>query len=256
MSVQARPGWPRAMSSSARGRPHRARAGSRGAELARPLGQLLPGDTQLVRAAARWRVRRRGPRRLHVPGRSRGPSRTVRPGLRGPDPRSDRRHRPQLGPGGGFVMDTSEGQMRTDAVVLATGAFQRPHRPPADLPAGLLVIDADSYHEPGWSPCRRRARRRERADRMPTSRGAAPVGPRRDPRVRQGRVGTAPCRRTRHRLVARGDAVPRAGGRGSAEPLARLAANFQTTGRDTGRPQLPDSSRRRRDLDGTFARCG
>ena len=45
-------------------------------------------------------------------------------------------------PGGGFVMDTSEGQMRTDAVVLATGAFQRPHRPPADLPAGLLVIDA------------------------------------------------------------------------------------------------------------------
>ena len=33
-------------------------------------------------------------------------------------------------PGGGFVLDTSEGQMRTDAVVLATGAFQRPHRPP------------------------------------------------------------------------------------------------------------------------------
>ena len=55
-------------------------------------------------------------------------------------------------PGGGFVMGTSEGQMRTDAVVLATGAFQRPHRPPADLPAGLLVIDAESYTSPDGLP--------------------------------------------------------------------------------------------------------
>ena len=48
-------------------------------------------------------------------------------------------------PSGGFVVDTSEGRMRTDAVVVATGAFQRPHRPTVDLHDQVLVIDAKSY---------------------------------------------------------------------------------------------------------------
>ena len=112
------------------------------------------------------------------------------------------------GSAGGFVVDTSEGQMRTNAVVLATGAFQRPHRPPAaDLPADVLVIDAGELHEPGCAPRRRRPRRRERTDRMPDRRRGAQSRSPRDPRVRQGRVGAAPCRWTRHRLVARRDAV-------------------------------------------------
>jgi putative flavoprotein involved in K+ transport len=57
------------------------------------------------------------------------------------------------GPGGGFVLDTSEGQMRTDAVVLATGAFQRPHRPPATgLSPELHVLDAETYTSPDALP--------------------------------------------------------------------------------------------------------
>ena len=56
-------------------------------------------------------------------------------------------------PGGGFVVETSEGEMRTDAVVLATGAYQRPHRPRmADLPADVLAIDAERYTNPGALP--------------------------------------------------------------------------------------------------------
>jgi putative flavoprotein involved in K+ transport len=42
---------------------------------------------------------------------------------------------------------TADGALRADRVVLATGAYQRPHRPPgaATLPADLLQIDAEGY---------------------------------------------------------------------------------------------------------------
>ena len=48
---------------------------------------------------------------------------------------------------GGFVLETSEGELRTEGVVLATGAFQRPHRlASADtLPPELHQIDVDDY---------------------------------------------------------------------------------------------------------------
>ncbi|HJW69928.1 MAG TPA: NAD(P)-binding domain-containing protein, partial [Candidatus Binatia bacterium] len=47
----------------------------------------------------------------------------------------------------GFLLRTSEGELRAGAVVLATGAFQRPHRSAwADsLPAGLFQIDVNEY---------------------------------------------------------------------------------------------------------------
>lgn len=47
----------------------------------------------------------------------------------------------------GFALTTSSGGLEVDSVVLATGAYQRPHRPAgADtLPAGILQIDAESY---------------------------------------------------------------------------------------------------------------
>lgn len=50
-------------------------------------------------------------------------------------------------PDGGFVLQTSEDEVRADAVVLATGAYQRPHRPAAakTLPPELFQIDVDGY---------------------------------------------------------------------------------------------------------------
>jgi putative flavoprotein involved in K+ transport len=50
-------------------------------------------------------------------------------------------------PGGGFTLSTAEGALSADHVVLATGAYQRPHRPPGatTLPAGILQIDAENY---------------------------------------------------------------------------------------------------------------
>ena len=56
--------------------------------------------------------------------------------------------------GGGFALETSEGPMRARAVVVATGAYQRPHRPPAaaSLPGGLLAIDVDGYTRPAALP--------------------------------------------------------------------------------------------------------
>ena len=48
---------------------------------------------------------------------------------------------------GGFVLSTSDGVVQADAVVLATGAYQQPHRPPgaATLPADVLQIDTEGY---------------------------------------------------------------------------------------------------------------
>jgi cation diffusion facilitator CzcD-associated flavoprotein CzcO len=56
--------------------------------------------------------------------------------------------------GGGLVVGTTAGEIRVDDVVLATGAYQRPHRPAgaAELPAGLLQIDAEDYTNPADLP--------------------------------------------------------------------------------------------------------
>lgn len=140
------------------------------------------------------------------------------------------------GPGGEFVVDTSEGQMRTGAVVLATGAFQRPHRPPdAELPANVLAIDATDYTSPdalpaggvlvvgsGQTGC-------QIADELNRSG--------RDVTLACGKAGWAPRRVEERDIVSwlvetpfleqTTDDLP--------SPLARLAANFQTTGRDRGR---------------------
>jgi putative flavoprotein involved in K+ transport len=139
-------------------------------------------------------------------------------------------------PRGGFVLDTSEGQMRTDAVVVATGAFQRPHRPPAvDLPAAVPVIDVGDYTSPdalpaggvlvvgsGQTGC-------QIADELHRSG--------RDVTIACGKAGWAPRRVDGRDIVSwlvetpfleqSVDELP--------SPLARLAANFQTTGRDRGR---------------------
>lgn len=52
--------------------------------------------------------------------------------------------------GDGFMLDTSEGQLATEAVVVATGSYQRPYRPAASasLPGRLQMIDAADYRRP------------------------------------------------------------------------------------------------------------
>jgi len=139
-------------------------------------------------------------------------------------------------PGGRFIVDTSEGEMRTGAIVVATGAFQRPHRPPdAELPAGVLVIDSAGYTGPdalpagdvlvvgsGQTGC-------QIADELHRSG--------RNVTLACGRAGWAPRKIDGRDIVSwlvetpfleqSVDDLP--------SPLARLAANFQTTGRDRGR---------------------
>jgi putative flavoprotein involved in K+ transport len=138
-------------------------------------------------------------------------------------------------PSGGFVVGTSEGPMRTDAVVVATGAFQRAHRPSVALPAAVLVIDAASYTHPdalpaggvlvvgsGQTGC-------QIADELHRSG--------RDVTLACGKAGWAPRRVEGRDIVSwlvdtpfleqAVDDLP--------SPLARLAANFQTTGLDGGR---------------------
>jgi len=48
---------------------------------------------------------------------------------------------------GGFTLTMADGVLRAHRVVLATGAYQRPHRPAgaATLPTSILQIDAEDY---------------------------------------------------------------------------------------------------------------
>lgn len=58
------------------------------------------------------------------------------------------------GSDGGFVLESSAGQIAARTAVLSTGAYQRPHRPgaAAALPAGLPQIDLDGYRNPAELP--------------------------------------------------------------------------------------------------------
>ena len=55
---------------------------------------------------------------------------------------------------GAFLLRTSEGDMQARDVVLASGGYQKPHRPPAaaELPASVHVIDAEDYGNPAALP--------------------------------------------------------------------------------------------------------
>ena len=138
-------------------------------------------------------------------------------------------------PDGSLVVDTSEGEMRTDGVVVATGAFQRPHRPPgAEFPAHVLVIDAESYSNP---------------DTLPAG-GVLVVGSGQtgcqiaDELHRSGRNVTLACGKAgwAPRRIAGRDIVSWLVETPFIEhtiddlpsPAARLAANFQTSGRNRG----------------------
>lgn len=138
-------------------------------------------------------------------------------------------------PGGGFVLETSEGRMRTDAVVVGTGAFQRPHRPYADhFPPHVAVLDAADYTNP---------------DALPAGRvlvvGSGQTGCQiadelhrsgRDVTLACGRAGWAPRRIDGRDIVSWLIRTPflEHTVRDLPSPAARLAANFQTTGRNRG----------------------
>ena len=55
---------------------------------------------------------------------------------------------------GGFRVRTTAGDFQARALIMATGAYQRPNRPAgADmLPSGLLAIDVDDYRNPAALP--------------------------------------------------------------------------------------------------------
>jgi putative flavoprotein involved in K+ transport len=55
---------------------------------------------------------------------------------------------------GGFVLETSQGELAAESVVVATGTYRRPHLPPAaaSLPARLLRLTADEYRSPASLP--------------------------------------------------------------------------------------------------------
>ena len=58
------------------------------------------------------------------------------------------------GPDGGFLLETSAGEIMAGTVVLGTGAYQRPHRPAgaATLPEDLHQIDVEDYRNPAELP--------------------------------------------------------------------------------------------------------
>ena len=54
----------------------------------------------------------------------------------------------------GFALDTSDGEIRTRALIAATGAYQRPYIPSemGSLPADLELLDATTYRRPSDLP--------------------------------------------------------------------------------------------------------
>lgn len=139
-------------------------------------------------------------------------------------------------PGGGFALHTSAGELRARAVVVATGAYQRPNRPPAaaSLPADLLRIDADDYRSPeslpsgpvlvvgsGQSGCQIAEELLVAGREVYLSCGRAPWVPRRmgERDVVWWAMETGYADQPLESLPA---------------PDARLAANFQATGRGGG----------------------
>src|SRR5713226_1631388 len=58
------------------------------------------------------------------------------------------------GENGGFLLRTSSVEIQAREVVLASGGYQKPHRPPAaaQLPASVHVIDAEDYLNPTALP--------------------------------------------------------------------------------------------------------
>jgi putative flavoprotein involved in K+ transport len=142
----------------------------------------------------------------------------------------------QAGGNDGLLLRTSSGDIRAPHVIVATGAYQRPHRPPAvdGLLASLHIIDADEYSNPGALPpgkvlvvgsgqtgCQIAEDLFEGGRQVFLACGRAPWMPRRiEDRDFVAWIVETPF------LEAKLADLP--------SPAARLIANVQTTGRDGG----------------------
>jgi putative flavoprotein involved in K+ transport len=135
-----------------------------------------------------------------------------------------------------LVLETSDGEIHADAVVLATGAYQKPYRPPGavTLPAGILAMDSEQYANPdnlppgsvlivgsGQTGCQIAEELNEADREVVVACGKAPWGPRKlEGRDIVSWIVDTPF------LEQTPDALP--------TPLAKLGANFQVTGRGGG----------------------
>jgi putative flavoprotein involved in K+ transport len=140
------------------------------------------------------------------------------------------------GPADGFVLRTTDGPLTADEVVVCTGAYQRPHRPPisGEFPRDLVVLDAEGYTNPaplpagrvlvvgcGQTGCQLAEELCESGREVFLACGRAPWGPRRpDGRDIVSWLNETTWFRTPV------SALP--------APAARLFANIQATGRDGG----------------------
>jgi putative flavoprotein involved in K+ transport len=136
----------------------------------------------------------------------------------------------------GFVLRTSAGTMNASQVVLATGAYQRPHRPAigGTFPSGVAVLDAEDYRNPdglppgpvlivgsGQTGCQLAEDLQEADREVFLACGRAPWIPRRS----QGRDLVTWLSETDY-FEASLSSLP--------SPQGRLAANVQLSGRDGG----------------------
>jgi putative flavoprotein involved in K+ transport len=137
---------------------------------------------------------------------------------------------------GGFLLRTSAGEVHARQVVLATGAYQRPHRPAlaSALPSRLLVIDAEDYRHAsalppgqvlvvgsGQTGCQLSEDLHLAGREVALACGRAPWGPR-----RLAGIDIVDWLNRTDWFDFPLSALP--------APPARLAANIQVTGRDGG----------------------
>jgi putative flavoprotein involved in K+ transport len=137
---------------------------------------------------------------------------------------------------GGFLLRTSDGALTTGSVVVATGAYQRPYRPPAAaaLPPDVVQLDVVDYRDPtslppgrvlvvgsGQTGCQIAEELHEAGREVVLSCGRAPWAPRRlgGRDIVWWAVETGFLDQTLDDLPA---------------PAARLAANIQNTGHGGG----------------------
>jgi putative flavoprotein involved in K+ transport len=139
-------------------------------------------------------------------------------------------------PDGDLALETSAGDLLARAVVLSTGAYQRPHRPAgaASLPPELLQIDVEDYRNPGQLPPGRVLVVGSGQSGCQIAEELHQAG--REVILACGRAGWLPRRIGDHDVVwwllNAGDLDDTV--ESLPEPSARLAANVQASGRDGG----------------------
>ncbi|OLC52494.1 MAG: hypothetical protein AUH85_16860, partial [Chloroflexi bacterium 13_1_40CM_4_68_4] len=143
----------------------------------------------------------------------------------------------EIGADRSFLLHTNHGEMRASAVVLTTGAYQKPHRPAAvaTLPPRIHVIDAEDYRNPKPLPHGKVLIIGSGQTGCQIAEELYQAG--RDVFLACGRASWAPRRLEGRDIVAWLAETPFFDGTlaNLPSPLARLSANVQNTGHDGGR---------------------